>query len=149
MQIPGPIDLGPQYLIHPLRRQSGDYRIVKNPSRMKHCSQIWLACHQTRHRITIGHIARHHLHSGAGRAELVHQCCDALRVLTSTTGQHHLPHPVSTHQMTRHRRTCHPSATGDQHRARGPRVRHGQHHFADMARLAQEPIRLPSVPHIP
>ena len=50
--------------------------------------------------------------------------------------------------MARQRRPGHPGTAGDHHRARCPRVRHGQHHLADVASLTQIPQRRRRSPHI-
>ena len=108
--------------------------------------------HQLGQRITIGHITGHHPHARARRSQLRHQLAGPRGILTATAGQHHLPHPIGAHQMTRDRRTGHPGTTGDQHRARaeciGQHRGHGQHHLADMAGLTDQSISLRGAPHI-
>lgn len=115
---------------------------------------------QPRHRITIGHITGHHRNLRPGLFEPAHHLRDTLRLGAAATDQHHMGHPIPGHQMSGHRRTGHPGTPGDHHAAPGQattrtRQHHvagpvgdGEHDLADLAGLADKPIRRRGTPHI-
>ncbi len=127
VQVPGPVDFGPQHRIHPLRRQRRDQPIVERARGVEHTLAADTAGgnlrDQRRHRIAVGHIAGHHRHLRPGVFQLAHQLRDTLGVGAAAAGQHHMRHPVTGHQMSGQRRTGHPGAPGDDHAGSGQPAR--------------------------
>ena len=108
---------------------------------------------QFRHRASIGHITGQHLYLCAGPRQVEGQLGGQLGATPAPTGQHDMTYPVCVHHMAGQLSTGHPGATGYQHRALGELSTQGrghvQHHFADVAGLADEPIGLRGAAHIP
>ncbi len=148
MQVPGAIHFGPQHRIHPIWCQRGDYRVVKGAGGMNHPGQRRMAggyvIQQPRHRGPIGHVTGDHRHRCTGRGQIGDQLCYTRGRVCTPASQHHMLDPIAADEMARQNRCDHPSSTGDQHRARRDRIRylggHGQHHFADLAGLADKPV---------
>ena len=132
-------------------RQRRHHRIVERPGGVNHRRQRMLHRDIGDHlgqRLPIRRVTGHHLHLRARRGQLGDQLRRPRRIRATPTHQHQVAHPVTGHHMTGQRRTGHPGAAGDQHRAGRPSIRHRHHDLADMARLAQIPQRRGRPPHV-
>ncbi len=135
VQVPRRIHLGPQYRIHPLRRQRCHHRVVKNTGGVNHRRKRMLdrdIRNHFGHRRPVCDITRDHRYLRPGCA-------------VRSPGQRHLARPGPRRLSNTRCRTPYWSrddgrsraagAAGDQHRARRPGVGHRQHNLADMTRL--------------
>ncbi|COX08736.1 Uncharacterised protein [Mycobacterium tuberculosis] len=99
-------------------------------------------------RRSIRRVTGHHLHLRTGGGQLGHQLRSPGSIRAAPAHQHQIAHPMTSHHVTGHRRTRHPGATGDQHRARRPRAGHQHDDLAGVARLAQITQRRRRAPHV-
>ncbi|CAM4362434.1 hypothetical protein MYSE111917_24070 [Mycobacterium senriense] len=115
---------------------------------MEHRAQRILLGHlrqQRRDGVPVADIAGRHGHRCTLFAQFGGQLGHAVGAFTGATDQQHVPHPVPLDKMPRHRRTRHAGAAGDQRGAAGQAgrpVRHGEHDLADVAGLADKPVRV-------